>query len=101
MNPQHLITQLEAYTLKRPQEVLLLTLGQETIEDQILIFKGFSSSLMHPTDFNPDNPVVTKNLPIQGIDRLQSPYNPADPIFIEQGLSPAQMHQYLIEVGIT
>ncbi|BAW97641.1 hypothetical protein NIES970_25950 [[Synechococcus] sp. NIES-970] len=100
MAPQQLIKQLEAYTLQHPQEVLLLSLGQEAVEDQILIFKGFSSSLMRPTDFNPDNPILTEALPIQSIDRLQSPYDPANPVFIESGLSLTQMQQYLTEADI-
>lgn len=42
---------LEQYTIKRPQEVLLVTVEIAGEEDQIAIFKGFSSSLMRPTAF--------------------------------------------------
>ena len=36
---------LEQYTVKRPQEVLLISVEIAGEEDQIAIFKGFSSSL--------------------------------------------------------
>ncbi|MBV5257799.1 hypothetical protein FLX56_05100 [Synechococcus moorigangaii CMS01] len=100
INPDQLAKQLEAYTLKRPQEVLLVNLGHGDIEDQIIIFKGFSSSLMRPTDFNPDKPILNATTPILSIDRLQSPYTPANPIFLEQNISLKQMQQYLIEAGV-
>ncbi|ACB00512.1 MULTISPECIES: hypothetical protein [Cyanophyceae] len=90
---------LEAYTRKYAHEVLLLHLGHGEIEDQIIIFKGFSSSLMQPTDYNPDNPVLAE-MPILRIDRLQSPYNPNQPIFLEQNLSLEQMQQYLSDADI-
>jgi hypothetical protein len=36
--------QLEQYTLKNPQEVLLVTIAVDGEEEEISIFKGFSSS---------------------------------------------------------
>lgn len=99
--PTHSLSQrLEAYTLKHPQEVLLISVQAGDIEDQILIFKGFSSSLMHPTDFNPDRPILSETATIMSIDRLASPYNPNQPQYIEQNLSLAQMQQRLQAVGL-
>jgi len=91
---------LEQYTLKRPQEVLLVTveLGDET--DEIAIFKGFSSSLMHPTAFDPDVPVLADAARIISIDRLRSPYNPQRPDYIQQKLSWEEMQGLLAEVGV-
>jgi len=37
--------QLEQYTLKNPHEVLLVTIAVDGEEEEISIFKGFSSSL--------------------------------------------------------
>ncbi len=91
---------LEAYTLKHPEEVLLVTVMDDQTEDQIIIFKGFSSSLMHPTNFNPDDPVIRSTAQILSIDRLQSPYQPNNPIYLERNLSLAQMTHYLQAAGI-
>jgi hypothetical protein len=49
---------LEQYTLKRPNEVLLVTAEIDGELDQIAVFKGFSSSLMRSTDSDPDVPVL-------------------------------------------
>ena len=82
-----LIQQLEQYTIKHPQEVLLITVTCGEEMDQLMIFKGFSSSLMGPTEFNPDVPMLSEEAEIISIDRLQSPYNPNHPNYIEKGLS--------------
>lgn len=91
---------LEAYTLKRPQEVLLVTVEIEGELDQIAIFKGFSSSLMRPTAFDPDIPVLPASATIVSIDRLASPYNPAAPRYLQQDLSWEVMQPLLAQVGV-
>ena len=91
---------LEQYTIKNPKEVLLVTAKVGKDEDQVAIFKGFSSSLMHPTAFDPDVPVLPANADIQSIDRLQGPYNPHRPKIIERGLSLAQMEVLLSKHGV-
>ncbi len=78
---------LEQYTIKRPNEVLLISVEIEGHPDQIAIFKGFSSSLMNPTSFDPDVPVIPDDVQICLIDRLESPYNPNSPRYIQQGLT--------------
>jgi hypothetical protein len=91
---------LEQYTLKRPQEVLLVAIEVEGETDQVAIFKGFSSSLMRPTAFDPDVPVLPETATITAIDRLQSPYTPNSPRYIQKDLSIEQMLKLLEEVGI-
>ena len=91
---------LEQYTLKRPQEVLIVTAKSGEITDQIVIFKGFSSSLIQPTAFDLDTPVLAEDATITQIDRVASPYSPANPSYIQQGLTQAQMEQWLIAVGV-
>lgn len=91
---------LEQYTLKRPQEVLIVTAKIGEITDKVVIFKGFSSSLIQPTAFDPDTPVLAEDATITQIDRVASPYSPANPAYIEQGLTQAQMEQLLITVGV-
>ena len=91
---------LEQYTIKNPKEVLLVTARVGQDEDQVAIFKGFSSSLMHPTAFDPDIPVLPADANIQSIDRLQGPYNPHCPKVIERGLSLEQMEALLQKYGV-
>ncbi len=91
---------LEQYTLKHPQEVLLLEVETEGERDQILIFKGFSSSLTGATAYDPDVPVLAENAAIISIDRAQSPYSPDNPQYIEQGLSWETMEDRLTALGI-
>ena len=89
------IQQLEQYTIKHPQEVLLITLETLGEPDQILIYKGFSSSLMRPTEFDPDIPMLSSDATIISIDRLSSPYHPNQPKYIQQGLTVEEMQKLL------
>lgn len=90
---------LEQYTIKRPQEVLLVEVEVEGESDMLLIFKGFSSSLMRPTVADPDIPLLPKNAKILRIDRAASPYNPDAPHYLQQGLNWEEMEELLREVG--
>ncbi|MEA5512632.1 hypothetical protein [Nodularia sp. UHCC 0506] len=89
---------LEEYTIKRPQEVLLVTMEIEGKQDKVAIFKGFSSSLMRPTAFDPDVPVIPDEAIILSVDRIKSPYNPEAPHYIQQGISAEAMQDLLLEV---
>ncbi|MBE9238471.1 hypothetical protein IQ227_21225 [Anabaena aphanizomenioides LEGE 00250] len=91
---------LEQYTVKRHQEVLLVTINIADEQDKIAVFKGFSSSLMRPTAFDPDVPVLPDDAIIVAIDRIASPYNPESPRYIQQGISWEAMKALLLEVGV-
>ncbi len=91
---------LEKYTEQRPQEVLMVTALIDGGEDQITIFKGFSSSLTNPTAFDPDVPVLPDGAKIISIDRIASPYNPQAPQYIQQSLRWEDMQALLLEVGV-
>lgn len=91
---------LEHYTLTHPKEVLLVKADIEGEPDEISIFKGFSSSLMRSTAFDPDVPVLPEGAVIHSIDRLLNPYNPAQPHFIEQNLSWADFLVLLESDGL-
>ncbi len=91
---------LEQYTIKRPQEVLIVTAEIAGEEDQIAIFKGFSSSLMRPTSFDPDVPVLPPEAKIVTVDRVASPYNPDAPRYLQQGLTWETMQQLLSDAGV-
>jgi hypothetical protein len=91
---------LEQYTLKRPDEVLLVNAAIANEPDQVIVFRGFSSSLMRPTASDPDVPVLPDGAIIQSIDRLRGPYSPTQPRYIQQGLTVEAVTQLLDEVGV-
>ena len=97
------IQQLEKYSEQNPQEVLLVkaqegetafTAGASTTIE-IMIFKGFSSNLTGATAFDPDLPILSAQGKITSIDRLKSPYNPAEPQYIQQNISVTEFAQLL------
>ena len=92
--------QLEQYTLKRPAEVLLVRTKIAGEEDEVMIFRGFSSSLMRSTAFDPDVPVLPQETQVIEIDRLRGPYVPTAPQYIEQGLTWEEFEPLLAEVGL-
>jgi hypothetical protein len=44
---------------------------------ELLIFRGFSSSVSHPTAFDPDQPALAESAQITAAELLQGPLNPA------------------------
>lgn len=91
---------LEQYTLKHPQEVLLVQADIAGEMDQVAIFKGYSSSLTRATAFDPDVPVLPATARIMTIDRLQSPYDPAHPRYIQKDLTWEDFLPLLLASGI-
>ena len=92
---------LETYTLKRPQEILKVTVKNEAgTLDEIIIFKGFSSYLTQATPTDPDVPLIQENAIIVTIDRLKSPYKPNEPEYIQKGLSWEKIEELLKEMGV-
>ena len=92
---------LEKYTMKRREEVLMVEV--ETISgepDTIVIYNGFSSSLMRPTNYDPDIPVIENDAKIISIDRLASPYDPVNPTYIQTGLTLSEMEKLLVGTGV-
>lgn len=81
-----LVSRLENYTLRYPQEVLLVQAKIDGEDDSVIVFKGFSSSLMRPTAYDPEVPTLPDAALIYKIDRLKGPYQPDDPQYIEQGI---------------
>ncbi|MFM7423593.1 MAG: hypothetical protein ACKO7W_01085, partial [Elainella sp.] len=84
---------LEQYTLKRPQEVLLVAAEIDGEPDEITVFKGFSSSLVRPTAYDPDVPMLPAAAKILKIDRVQAPYNPSQPAYLQQNIPLEEMLQ--------
>jgi hypothetical protein len=91
---------LEQYTLRHPQAVLRVQARVTGEMDEILIFRGFSSSLVRPTAFDPDVPVLPEDATIDSIDILAGPYNPDQPRYLHQGLSWEEMQGFLEAAGV-
>ena len=78
-----LLADLEAISRSRSDRVLRLrgTLPAEADEAQepfeLLIFRGFSSSVSHPTAFDPDQPALPEAAQLDSGELLQGPLNPA------------------------
>ncbi|PZU94721.1 MAG: hypothetical protein DCE90_14375 [Pseudanabaena sp.] len=84
---------LETYSSNHPKEVLLVKLEIDGDLDEVMIFKGFSSSLMRPTAYDPDVPVISEKANILSIDRLTAPYKPNQPNYIQQAVTWDQFQQ--------
>ncbi|AFZ36775.1 hypothetical protein Sta7437_3268 [Stanieria cyanosphaera PCC 7437] len=92
---------LEKYGRKHPEEVLIVNLQKASGEpDTVLIYNGYSSSLMHSTIYDPDIPLITKEDQIISIDRLASPYDPVQPNYLQTGLTRQEMEQLLLQENI-
>jgi len=85
---------LETYSLKHPQEVLLVKLMIDDELDEVMVFKGFSSSLMRSTAFDPDVPVISDRAKILTIDRLVAPYRPNQPQYIQEGIKWEEFKEF-------
>ena len=92
---------LEKYTLQQKQEVLMVNLETAAGEpDIVMIYAGFSSSLMRRTSFDPDVLVIANDSIITSIDRLASPYNPAQPKYIASGMTRLAMEKILQQMKL-
>ena len=90
---------LEQFTLRQPSLVLLVRAVIDGEADEVLIYRGFSSSLMRPTAADPEVPVLPEDAKIEAIDVMVGPYNPAAPQYLHRGLSWADMLPMLGELG--
>ena len=84
---------LEAISREHPDRVLRLR-GEMPGADapsepfELLIFRGFSSSVSHPTAFDPDEPALPADATIVAAELLQGPYNPSDERLLRGPLAP-------------
>jgi hypothetical protein len=94
-----LLNRIEELSRSRADRVVRLTgelPGDGGLEPfELLIFRGFSSSVSHPTAFDPDQPALPAEALVQAAELLQGPLNPAaeqrlaGPMAPEQLLDPA------------
>ena len=92
-----LLQQLEEISRSRADRVLRLR-GALPVDEgwepfELLIFRGFSSSVSHPTGFDPDQPLLPEAARIEQAELLQGPLNPQ----AEQCLSSAAGAQAFLE----
>ncbi|MCP9860179.1 MULTISPECIES: hypothetical protein [unclassified Cyanobium] len=77
-----LLAALETISRERPDRVLrlvgLLPAPGEDEPFELLIFRGFSSSITHPTAFDPDQPALPPSARITAAELLAGPLNPSD-----------------------
>ena len=78
---------LEEYSLQHPEEVLVVHAEIDDTQDEVVIYRGFSSSLMRSTAFDLDVPVLPETAIIQSIDRMKGPLNPQNPVPIETDIA--------------
>lgn len=86
---------LEQYTLRHPEHVLLVHALVAGSSEQVIVFRGFSSSLTGSTAFDPDVPVLPAEANIQTIDILRAPYQPDQPQYLERSVNWEDMAQRL------
>eukprot|EP01018_Ginkgo_biloba_P006117 Gb_38543 [translate_table: standard] len=86
---------LEAYTQTSRSEALLVHALVDDKEDQVLVFKGFSSSLMRETSPDPSKPVLPSRAIIKSIDRIRGPFNPSKIDYIQKDLSWEEFQVFL------
>jgi hypothetical protein len=77
-----LLAALETISRGRPDRVLRLvgSLPAQGEDEpfELLIFRGFSSSITHPTAFDPDQPALPASARITAAELLAGPLNPSD-----------------------
>jgi hypothetical protein len=85
-----LLAELESISRERPDRVLRLR-GEVPVDGEghpcagaewrepfeLLIFRGFSSSVSHPTGFDPDVPALPEGTQIREAELLAGPLNPS------------------------
>eukprot|EP00850_Spirogloea_muscicola_P018390 SM000168S02589 [mRNA] locus=s168:11124:11588:- [translate_table: standard] len=102
-----LLRRLERYSERVRGEVLRVRAtipdddadGGDT-EDEVLVFRGFSSSLTRPTANDPAVPVLPPAARITAVDRIRAPYNPATVVYLARDLAADQLESLLAERGL-
>ncbi len=94
------IQRLEQYTFRFPEEVLMVNARVKGEEDFIVVFRGFSSSLVNPTAADPEVPVLPEDAVIDSIERLQAPYTPDSPQYLEREITWHEFGNRLTQLGL-
>jgi hypothetical protein len=104
MTANTLGSRLEHYSQRHPQEVLLVTVTWreakgEPVIAEVMVYKGFSSSLTGATAYDPDIPTIPEQAELVVASRLKGPYNPAQPEYLQQNLTWPELEAVLQAAG--
>jgi hypothetical protein len=91
---------LERYTQRIPTEALRVQIQIGDIEDWVLIFRGFSSSLMRSTPANLEDPVIPSGAKLLRLERLRAPLDPVNPVVLAEYQSPDEVRGLLQEQAL-
>ncbi|MCL7041494.1 hypothetical protein MKW94_025976 [Papaver nudicaule] len=78
---------LESYSESARSEALLVRAIVDGQEEEVLIFKGFSSCLSYRTSPDPSRSILPERAVIKSIDRIRGPFDPSNIEYIEKGLT--------------
>ncbi|OVA12174.1 hypothetical protein BVC80_1775g15 [Macleaya cordata] len=81
------IGMLESYSESARNEALLVRAMVDGQEEEVLIFKGFSSCLSYRTLPDPSRSILPARAVITSIDRIKGPFDPSNIEYIEKGLT--------------
>lgn len=91
---------LEAYTRKRPDEVLLVRVIVDASAEEVIVFRGASSYLTRSTPSDPGQPVIPGDADLVSVDRHRAPFSPVNPQVIGTDLGSDALAGLLAEVGL-
>mmetsp|Transcript_68480 Transcript_68480/g.216742 ORF Transcript_68480/g.216742 Transcript_68480/m.216742 type:complete len:98 (+) Transcript_68480:788-1081(+) len=84
----------------KPGEVMYVYAEVDGEEDEILVFRGFSSSMMRPTASDLDVPVLPEEGVVAKVDLCVGPFNPANIEYIQQGMTWEEVEELLKGAGL-
>ncbi|RWR76241.1 hypothetical protein CKAN_00467400 [Cinnamomum micranthum f. kanehirae] len=81
------IAMIESYTELAQDEVLLVRAMVDGQEEEVMVFKGFSSALSYRTSPDPSRSVLPARAVIKSIDRIKGPFDPSNIEYLEKDLA--------------
>ncbi|KAL5553255.1 hypothetical protein UlMin_040656 [Ulmus minor] len=81
------IAMLEFYSQSARGEALIVKALVDDREVEVLIFKGFSSSLSYGTSADPSKSILPARAVIKSIDRVKGPFDPSNIEYLQKGLT--------------
>ncbi|XP_047313203.1 uncharacterized protein LOC124916517 [Impatiens glandulifera] len=81
------LAMLERYSQSARDEALIVRAILDEQEVQVVVFKGFSSSLSYGTSADPSTSILPARAAIRWIDRIKGPFDPSQIDYIEKDLS--------------